>query len=334
MVGDALGLDRLEGAGTHMERHVGTLHAQGIEPLQHGLVEVQGRRGGSHGTGLACEHGLVAALILFVVGVGDVGRQGHMAVAGHERVGVVAESEAEDGAVFMGPAAEQGGGEATVHVQHGAGCGLLAHLHVGGHGVRLARLQQHPLHQEFESSAARLAAIEAGLDHLGVVEDHEIACPQQAGQVTELTIHRLLARAVEQARAAALGSGVLGNELRRKVEIVVAEGMGGIGAHGRQTDAGKGASLPRAAPPQHMASHAARCGAGAVFAHRADHGRMPDAAAVDAEAAEAGDAGGAMAGPTVKWTCTSVWPRRALNQSMMRWRSASRRGASVRTSSA
>ena len=72
------------------------------------------------------KHGLVTTFVLGFVGFGfmlrvsrvlvalNVRRQRHVAVLLHQGVRLVAELEAEQGAVFGGPTPQQGGGEATV----------------------------------------------------------------------------------------------------------------------------------------------------------------------------------------------------------------------------
>ena len=45
----------------------------------------------SHRARVLRKHGLVAALVLGLIGVGDIGRQGHMAVRSHQGVGIVAQ---------------------------------------------------------------------------------------------------------------------------------------------------------------------------------------------------------------------------------------------------
>ena len=109
VLGDVLGLHRLEGAGAHVQRDAGALHAARVERGQQGLVEMQGGGRRGHRARHAREHGLVALLVVGRVGVRDVGRQRHVAVARHQRVGIArSKREAEQRAVFVrasGPAA-------------------------------------------------------------------------------------------------------------------------------------------------------------------------------------------------------------------------------------
>jgi hypothetical protein len=69
-----------KGAGAHVQRDAGALHAARLQRGQHAFVEMQRGCGCGHGAGVAGKHGLVAALVVSGVGMGDVGRQRHMAV--------------------------------------------------------------------------------------------------------------------------------------------------------------------------------------------------------------------------------------------------------------
>jgi len=74
VLGQVVGAHGLEGAGTHVQGHLGGAHAALAQSGQQGVVKVQGRGGGGHGAGGLGEHRLVAAHVVGIVGVGDVGR--------------------------------------------------------------------------------------------------------------------------------------------------------------------------------------------------------------------------------------------------------------------
>jgi hypothetical protein len=229
VLGDVLGLHRLEGAGAHVQRDAGALHTAGFQLGQQAFVEMQcgGRRG--HCARHAREHGLVAARVVGRIGVRDVGRQRHVAAALHQRIRVfagIAEAEAEQRAVFVGPAAQQRGAKAADHLQRGAHRRLLAHLHVRDHLVAL----QHALDQQFELAAGRLFAEQARLDHLRVVEHQQVAARSSEGRSLEDAVDRSVAHAIEQTRGAAFGGRVLGDQLGREVEIEIGKREGAHGA--------------------------------------------------------------------------------------------------------
>jgi hypothetical protein len=229
MVGYCFDLDRLEGAGAHMQRDAGALDAARLQLVEQGLVEVQ--RGGwrRDRAGRAREHGLVAALVLGAVAMFDIGRQRHMAMLLHQAVGLGAEPEAKQRAVVLGPAAQQLGAEAADHVQQRARQRFLADLHVCDHLVAV----EHALDQQLDLAARGLLAVQARLDDLGVVEDQQVARLEQAGQFLEDAVDRRAAGVVEQTRAAALGGGVLGHQFGWQLEVEVADGVGARGAGGR-----------------------------------------------------------------------------------------------------
>ena len=153
-----------------------------------------------------------------------------MATAGHQRVGVFAgralEAEAEEGTVFLGPAAEQRRAEAADHRQRRADRRLLADFHVRDDFVAL----QHTLDQQFELAAGGLFAKEARLDDARVVEDEQVAGAQQRGQVPEDPIDVRVGAAIEQSGSAAFGGGMLGHQFRRQVEIEIGKREGAHGA--------------------------------------------------------------------------------------------------------
>ena len=83
VLGQVLSFDRLEGACTHMQRHMRALHAHGVQLRKYALVKVQCSRGGRYGAGVFRKHGLVALHVFGRVAVRDVGGERHMAVALH-----------------------------------------------------------------------------------------------------------------------------------------------------------------------------------------------------------------------------------------------------------
>ena len=197
VVCDALGLDRLEGARTNMQGNLGPLDAARLQRLQHALIEVQrsGRR--SHRPWLGGKHRLVARLVVDRVFMRDVWRQRHMAVCGHQRIGVGIESQLVERAVFVRPSTQHPSLEAAVHLQHRAWRRLLADLHVRCHpsvaGVEYA------FNQQFESAACGFAPEQPGFDHLRVVKDQQIARPEQVRKLPELAVKGTWMAAVEQA---------------------------------------------------------------------------------------------------------------------------------------
>ena len=155
-----------------------------------------------------------------------------MAVALHQRVGVVArvvaQHKAKWRAVGIGPASEQSGAQVVVragrtHQGHrGTHFRFLAHPHVRRHLVA----GQHTFNQQLQLAAGGFFAKQAGVDDLGVVEHQQITGAQQLGQIVKNAVYRRGTGAVQQTRAAALGCRVLGNQVLRQNEIEIAEGEG------------------------------------------------------------------------------------------------------------
>ena len=182
-----------------MQGHAGALHATGVELGQERFVKMQGRSGRRHRARRARKHSLVTLCIFFRIAVGNVGRQGHMAVLFHQRVRFVAQLEVKQLAIGIGPAPQQNGikaaqGAAARHEHLAAHQRLFADLHVRHH--LMAR--QHPLDQQLQLTARSFLAKDARLDHLGVVEDQQVAGIQQTGQFMKDAVHRIGRTAIEQ----------------------------------------------------------------------------------------------------------------------------------------
>ena len=155
---------------------------------QQRLVEVQrrGRRG--HRAGRAREHGLVAPRVVGVVGVRDVGRQRHVAVALQQRERVAAEGAGGTARRPARPAAEHLGVEGAVgEAQRRCPARRLARAQVRHD---LVRAGQHALDQRSTVPPVRLLAEQARLDHLGVVEDQQVAGREQRRQLAEDAVDR------------------------------------------------------------------------------------------------------------------------------------------------
>jgi len=196
------------------------------EPVEHGLVEMQtgGRRG--HGAGLGGVDGLVAGFVLAVGAVRDVGRQGHAAVAFQE---FQARGRGSPSSNTFVPAPPDLGLEGAVgQNQSCARAWRLAgaHMRQGAPGLGDA------FDQDFDLTAAVLAAAQPGLDDAGVVEDQQVARAQQAGQVDELPVVQAAgAVQVQQPAGVAPFGGMLGDQFGGQfvVELGNIEGVG----HGR-----------------------------------------------------------------------------------------------------
>ena len=104
MFREILGFDRLKCACAHMQCDISGPHAFVGKCVQNALVKVQSRGGSGRCTRYFGKNRLVTLLVLSRIGVGDVGRQRHMSVLLHQRVGLVAKSKAEQLPVFVRPA--------------------------------------------------------------------------------------------------------------------------------------------------------------------------------------------------------------------------------------
>ena len=109
-----------------------------------------------------------------------------MAVLSHQCMGFVTELQMNQLAVFIEPTTQQcrikAAALSAAHHEHlAAHQWFFADLHVRDHLVA----RQHSLDQQLQFAACGLLAKDAGLDHLGVVEDQQVARVEQAGQFAE-----------------------------------------------------------------------------------------------------------------------------------------------------
>ena len=200
-----------------MQRDEGALHAQGVQLVQRGLIEVQAGGGRRDGAGFARVHGLVAGVVAGVGLVRDVGRQRRGAVGVQQVQHRTGKADVEQLAL----AAQHHGVEGVGQAQPHAGAGRLAGAHVGQGAVGLG----DALDQHLDLAAGGLVAVQPGLDDAGVVEDQQVAGPQQAGQVGEAPVMQLAGVIqVQQPAAGAFGGGRLGDELGRQLVVEVGNG--------------------------------------------------------------------------------------------------------------
>ena len=80
------------------------------------------------------------------------------------------------------------------------------------------------LDHHLDLSAAILPAEQARLDDLGVVENQQIAGPDELRQLRESAVVKRSWLNVQQTTRGAVGGGMLGDQLVRKVEIKIVEG--------------------------------------------------------------------------------------------------------------
>lgn len=102
--------------------------------------------------------------------------------------------------------------------------------------------------QDFDLAAALFAAIQARLDHAGVVEYEQVAGLQKLGQICE---HAIVQAApgiqMEQAAVRPMGGGRLGNKFRR--QFVVELGKFKVRIHGSRARARNAARHGRSEIP-------------------------------------------------------------------------------------
>ena len=196
-----------------MQRDEGALHAQGVQLVQRGLIEVQA--GGGDGAGFARVHGLVAGVVAGVGLVRDVGGSG-VAPWASSRSSTGPEKRMSNSSPSRPSTTAS---KASARRSH-AGAGRLAGAHVGQGAVGLG----DALDQHLDLAAGGLVAVQPGLDDAGVVEDQQVAGPQgrSVGEAPVMQLAGVIQ--VQQPAAAAFGGGRLGDELGRQLVVEVGNG--------------------------------------------------------------------------------------------------------------
>ncbi len=217
---------------------------------QHLRVEVQSGGGGRHRPQAAGVKGLVTLQVRHLVRTLDVGGQGHVAVPLHEGGKVRVQGPQMEEFALPTQAFQ---GIARLQPQPSPGLGRLAGTDMGQDLVR----PQQALHQDLQAPAALLAAEKPGAHDAGIVEDQQVARPQQVRERGEQPVLQPAARAVqtEEPAGPAPRQGPLGDEFRRQIKVKVrafhgADDTGNPGRIGRsrQAPAGEGPSRGRTRP--------------------------------------------------------------------------------------
>ena len=215
VLGQVLGLHRLEGARADVQRHERLLDAAICERLEQRRIEMQAGGRCRDRAPDARVHGLVALGVFGDRRVGDVGRQRQLAVALEPGVQVADafEPEAEETAIARLD------GRARIRGQEddAADAGRMARPHLHDRRVRPG----DALDQHLDFPAAGLAPADARVDDARVVEHQQVVGGQQRRQVGEAQVVELRSVDVQQPARAAFARRHLRNQLGRQdvVEI-------------------------------------------------------------------------------------------------------------------
>jgi len=239
---DLVDANRLEGSEADVERDFSGLDAAPADTAENLLSEMEAGGGGGYRSALLGVDGLIALAIARRVRAGNVGRERDMADAiegGEEVVHAGSGREADVALAELGAGEDLGLKFVLVTEEQALADAYLATgtnqaFPIVGFGGELPGEQNLDaaaqkiagcgiVRAEGLSAGALAATIEPGGKDAGVVEDHEIAGPQQIGEVAEQAIGIVAAGAlqVQQAGSVTGGEGVLGNELVGKVEVEI-----------------------------------------------------------------------------------------------------------------
>jgi hypothetical protein len=207
VIGDLLGLDRLEGAGADVKGD------EGVGDLgEDGRGKVKAGGGGRDGAGMAREDGLVTVEIGRVGGTPEVRGDGKLADAVEIDRGGELDEAFPGGEYFFddtGDAADGGGSPDWE---------LASWFYHAKPAFASMGLEE----EEFQPA---IIGEGAGRDDFGVVEDGEIAGPEEGGKIGEETVLDQAGTAMKDhhARRGAVGKGVGGDEGLREGVVVIAQ---------------------------------------------------------------------------------------------------------------
>ena len=176
-----------------------------------------GDRAGAFG-----EQRLIAALVPGIGRALEIGRQRQLAVALHQRPDVALALPAQVEEITLAPEQLEG---ALPDLDQPARPGLLAHAQLRQH---LAAVVEHAFDEDFRPPAAGLAAVQARLDHPGVVEHDQIAGGQQRGKIQHLPVVQAVGGDMQQPRRGARLDGVPGDPLGGQFVMEVLSAHPGI----------------------------------------------------------------------------------------------------------
>ena len=230
VLGEVLGAHRLEGAGADVQRDAARAdaaraRARRAAPRRNAAPRSARRpRPGARRTRSGS-----ARASSRVVGVRDVGRQRHVAVALEQRQRLGGKAQLEQRAVGAARGPSTSASKASAKRTSAAGLRRLAGAQLREHLV----VRQHALDQRLDRAAAGLVAEQARLDHARVVE-RPAGRRRAAARAGRGTRGRPAAGRVPSSRREALRSarGMLRDQLGRQLEVEIARacrsGMSGI----------------------------------------------------------------------------------------------------------
>ncbi len=187
------GRDRAERPEPHHQLHAGEGGAGRHDPVEHGRGEVQAgrRRRGRRGPGGV--DGLVAVGVV-EVDVAQVGRKGHLAVSGQRRVEVVGDRPDEASSLTeVGAHLE---GEVLAHLDDDTIGELRGWPDEGLPPAVDGRLEEEDLGRSTGGSTES----DPGRQHLGVVDDDDVAGADECRQVGDVAMLHVVAGVDQQSR--------------------------------------------------------------------------------------------------------------------------------------
>ena len=180
------------------------------------LGEVKAGRRSGHGAGMAGVDRLIAALVGLLRRMRDVGWERNAT----ERLENIEYGTLELKFEELALTARHHDGlldAVGLEVEDGARLRGLAGANHGDSGA----LARDALNQGLDAAASGLAAEQAGFDDLGVVGDKQVAFVKKALDVRERAVLDHVLRDVQKTRCSAVFKGILGDELRRELEIEI-----------------------------------------------------------------------------------------------------------------
>src|SRR5688572_30731291 len=211
--------DRLEGAGADVQNHICARYTFGGERVEKLGCEMKSRGGSCDRARLDCVHRLVSLGVSFFVGSTDVRRKRDVPVSVDGCLGGQRRAKLHHSRSAL-CRLENLDLEVRTDVNHSSGL----ELSTGMHHCLIAIVAERPEKKQLSRGAGIASAEQAGSEHTSRVENHHIARRDDAHDVAKYPVLYSLCVPMQNEQTALVTPcrGGLGDQLRRKLEVVVA----------------------------------------------------------------------------------------------------------------
>ena len=219
VLGEILFSHRLEGTGTHMQRHESFLHAHVAQIFKKLLGKMQARGRRCNGPRILGVHRLIAAFVGSLSIALDIGRQRHLAhgIENGQRRRI--ECQLEEFPLTSAHNGFIGNPVFTRENQAGTGLGLFARAQHADDGV----FARHAFDHGFNGAARLLDATQTSLDHARVIHHEQITGAKQMLEIRKNKVFDHVVAHMQQAGSRTFGKRKLSDQFKREIEVIVGQ---------------------------------------------------------------------------------------------------------------